>query len=306
MDFREKVKNVINKSRLIKAFSTRLKTQEETRKHPLTRSQSARLSSERLPRRHRPGLNLPSTESNDFQRAVTAIHLGSVVQLRRVLQYNELSDKTHRFAINGYDELGRTLAIHFAQKCPRKNALQMIEVLSEFSVDFDLGTKSEGVTPLMLAAQRFDLDVFIPAILAAGADPTICDYNGETVLHWLEAGGIEDEQEQFEKKRSSIRRVLINSGAKPTTKNSKGITSGDIRAKWPKRPVLYDFSCDEQSDEEDYIGTLKRRKNHSETGSTGVPGPSLLGQQSEQQFHGVIYDELDYYMTRLQEEIGLF
>ena len=56
---------------------------------------------------------------------------------------------------------------------------------------------------------------------------------------------------------------------------------------------------------EDRIGTLKRRKNHSE-GSTGVPGPSLLDQRSEQQFHGVIYDELDYYMTRLQEEIGLF
>ena len=69
----------------------------------------------------------------------------------------------------------------------------MIEVLSEFNVDFDLGTKLEGVTvvsqlqlqkrhapffqPLMIASQRFDQDVFIPAILAASADPTICDYN---------------------------------------------------------------------------------------------------------------------------------
>lgn len=42
MDFREKVKNVINKSKLIKAFSTRLKTQEDARKHPLTRSQSGK------------------------------------------------------------------------------------------------------------------------------------------------------------------------------------------------------------------------------------------------------------------------
>lgn len=117
MDFREKVKNVINKSKLIKAFSTRLKTQEDARKHPLTRSQSARLSSDRLPRRHRPAPS--SSESSDWRKAVNAIHQGSVVQLRRVLQFNELTDPSHRFAVNGYDEFGRTLAIHFAQKCPR-------------------------------------------------------------------------------------------------------------------------------------------------------------------------------------------
>ena len=59
---------------------------------------------------------------------------------------------------------------------------------------------------------------------------------------------------------------------------------------------------------EDEKGPLKvgLRRHPSEAGSTGVPGPSLLDHQSERQFHGVIHDELDYYMTRLQEEIGLF
>jgi len=192
----------------------------------------------------------------------------------------------------------------------RKNAPQMIEVLSEFNVDFDLGTKLEGVTPLMIASQRFDQDVFIPAILAASADPTICDYNGETVLHWLEAGGSEDDREKFEKRRNSMRRVLINAGARASKKSTKGITSEDIRAKWPEKTMLSyeNFTCDEQSDQEDEKGPLKvaLRRHPSEAGSTGVPGPSLLDHQSERQFHGVIHDELDYYMTRLQEEIGLF
>lgn len=195
----------------------------------------------------------------------------------------------------------------------------MIEVLSEFNVDFDLGTKLEGVTPLMIASQRFDQDVFIPAILAASADPTICDYNGETVLHWLEAGGSEDHRETFEKRRSSMRRVLINAGAKASKKSSKGITSEDVRAKWPEKTMLRSnelFTCDEQSDEsqEEEKGPLKvasafRRNHPSDAGSTGIlePGPSLLDHQSERQYRGgLIHDELDYYMTRLQEEIGLF
>jgi hypothetical protein len=66
---------------------------------------------------------------------------------------------------------------------------------------------------------------------------------------------------------------------------------------------------------EDEKGPLKvastfRRNHPSDAGSTGVLEtglPSLLDHQSERQYRGgLIHDELDYYMTRLQEEIGLF
>ena len=49
-----------------------------------------------------------------------------------------------------------------------------------------------------------------------------------------------------------MRRVLINAGAKATKKSTKGITSDDIRAKWPREKTMlpYEFfTCDEQSDQ---------------------------------------------------------
>jgi len=86
----------------------------------LTRSQSARLTSEVTPKRIRPMSTVVRGDDNEsaWHRTLCSIQAGSVTNLKRLLQFNKLSSVKDRFNINGYDKYGRTLAIHFAAKCP--------------------------------------------------------------------------------------------------------------------------------------------------------------------------------------------
>merc|ERR1719383_515779 len=104
----------------------------------------------------------------------------------------------------------------------------MIEVLVSEGIDLDLGTRRDGLTPLMLAAQTENCDVAVQALLNHGADPNIVDYNGESVLHWLESSNSEKDCELFELRRNEARKNLLVFGAKTTIKNSRGKTARDI------------------------------------------------------------------------------
>jgi len=168
----------------------------------------------------------------------------------------------------------------------------MVLVLQEQKVDFDLGTKSEGITPLMIAAQREDCDVMIAALLNVGADPKIVDYNSESALHWLEAAGSEIDSDLFEQRRREARQDLVNYGARLNVVNSRGVRPDDIRAMW-NHDLQPEFDPEPISEDEGI---------RSDTPQPDSPESDGIESDLEMKLRTYgRYEELDYYMERIVE-----
>jgi len=267
----------------------------------LSRSHSARLPSDRVP----PIKKMATVHQSDFeayfQQAIYAIQAGQSSTLRRILQLNKLSTE---FNMNAYDKYGRTIASHFAAKCPRKSLNAMIEVLVEESIDLDLGTRRDGLTPLMLAAQTENCDVAIHALLTHGADPNIVDYNGESVLHWLESSNSERDCDLFETRSNEARKQLLVFGAKTAIKNSRGKTARDIVTQRARGYRVMKAMSDE--------GIDLNSVNSEEISSINSPFGNDCGVDDDMESFSdeiatdfrsrkVGYRELDYYMEKIVE-----
>lgn len=283
----------------------------------LARSASARFADEKgFTKRSRPFSARPSgTESSSdlesfFQQTSMAIQSGQVSGLRRILQLNKMSVGVD---INSFDKYGRTIVCHFAAKCPRKSINAMIEVLISEGADLDRGTRSEGLTPLMMAAQHKNCDVAILALLNHGADPNIVDYNFDSVLHWLESSNCELDPNLFEVRRDEARRNLLLFGARIDTKNSRGKTARDIieqrTRKWEDEGI--DMNSVNSEELPSVVSPIPFDKDDEDCDDGDFELESfsdeILDDDYQMRAYGK-YQELDFYMERIveiQEQLSL-
>jgi len=320
-EFKDKILG--NVRRISRKFSTRrkgsnngasIKEGQKPAGSKLSRSHSARLSSEKPERRTRPSSaqvqngRRKNSKSDDyenfFMQTVLAIQSGHVSGLKRVLQLNKLSTG---FNVNSYDKYGRTIACHFAAKCPRKSINAMIEIMIDEGVDLDLGTRSEGLTPLMIAAQHEDCDVSIIALLSHGCDPNIQDYNGDSVFHWLESSNSERDCNLFETRRDEARNNLLLYGARLDLINSRGKTARDIITQRNKK--YEDEGIDINSVNSEDVSSLNSpwgEPDKDDRDEFESISDEILMEYNYRAYGK--YEELDFYMEKIieiQEQLSL-
>ena len=93
--------------------------------------------------------------------------------------------------------------------------LEAVELLHEYSADWN--TKFHGMTPMMDLV-TYNRPKLIPWLLTHGADATIKDSNGKTVLHHAAQRGIKNE----------LLQIFIEHGCDPNERDNEGHTPADL------------------------------------------------------------------------------
>lgn len=93
--------------------------------------------------------------------------------------------------------------------------LEAVELLHEYSADWN--TKFHGMTPMMDLV-TYNRPKLIPWMLTHGADPTIKDGDGKTVLHHAAQRGT----------RNDILQLFIEHGCDPKERDQEGNTPADL------------------------------------------------------------------------------
>jgi hypothetical protein len=89
----------------------------------------------------------------------------------------------------------------------------------------------DGIAPIHVAGLKRDLEMF-QILVKRGADPTLPDGEGNTILHYLCEGAVKDSEFQFIKDLIEIYKVRL-------IRNSEHMTPYDLIRAYPKKAMPY-------------------------------------------------------------------
>jgi len=149
------------------------------------------------------------------------------------------------------DKYSEETLLHKIAKKPRKDALEIIELLLQAGADINSKTHI-GETPLMVAFTESNREIF-DFLLEKGADANMQDSFGETLLHRLAEGSRNDALEMIE--------LLLAKGADANIKNRIGDNPYNVASKKNKKEIIALLmkkgNIKEVSDRDKYLKKLK-------------------------------------------------